>query len=67
MKKITRKQIERNRYQGNSIVDYHRSYCDLHSCCDECNPKVRFICKIKCKLTTLVNHIILKEVDRNVD
>lgn len=65
MKKITRQQLEDNRVQGYHVYGYFKSYCDLHSSCEVCNPKVRFWCKVKNWIEDLQKKIILKEVKGN--
>lgn len=39
-------------------------YCDLNSCCEECNKKVRFLCKVKERLTACQDKIIRKSLDK---
>lgn len=38
-------------------------YCSLISCCEECNPRVRMICKVKKKLTDIQEMIIRNELN----
>ena len=38
-------------------------YCYLNSCCEECNKKVRFWCKVKDKLIKRQEKIIKKTLD----
>lgn len=64
MKKITIEQL--NNYRDITLVNTYRAYCDLHSCCEECNPKVKFLCKIRNGfIDRLARKIILKEVMKN--
>ena len=40
------------------------TYCYLNSCCEECNRKVRFWCKVKDKLIKHQEKIIKKSLDK---
>ena len=46
MKKITKQMMKDYQPMGNRYGTY-RTYCELHGSCDVCNPKVRFLCKVK--------------------
>lgn len=59
-KKITRQMVNDNRHQGYNVYGIFKSYCDLHSSCDECNSRVRFLCKIK----SHIEHIQKRIVDK---
>lgn len=37
-------EIVNSEYKGHSLFD---RYCKLNSCCENCNPKVRFWCKVR--------------------
>lgn len=50
-------QLERN---GRRLFN---TYCGLNSCCEECNKKVRFWCKIKERLVCHQEKIIKKLLD----
>lgn len=55
---ITRKQLEESRRRNGKIYGYKKAFCDLNDCCEVCDKKVRFICKIICFLEDLqVNRI----------
>lgn len=41
-------------------------YCHFNSCCENCNPKVRFWCKVKKRLVKHQEKIIKKELDRRM-
>lgn len=58
--KITRKQLEIARHQGCGVYGYKKAFCDLHDCCEECDKKVRFICKLIAKMEKLQDKRILK-------
>lgn len=60
--KVTRKMLYDGRYQGNSVYGIKKSYCDLHDCCEVCNSRVRFLCKIIQKIEDLQIKIIDKIV-----
>ena len=42
-------------------------YCGLISCCDHCNKKVRFWCKIKCYIQIRQIKIIKKSLNKRGD
>ncbi len=39
-------------------------YCNFNSCCENCNPKVRFWCKVKLKIKKHQEKIITKILDK---
>lgn len=39
-------------------------YCNLNSCCEECNKKIRFWCKVKDHLVDHQEKIIAKLLDK---
>ena len=49
---------ERN---GHRLFDV---YCHLNSCCEECNKRVRFWCKVKDRLITHQDNIIRKMLNK---
>ena len=57
---ITREQLEESRKRGIRIYGYKKAVCDLNDCCEVCDKKVRFICKIICFLEELQIKRILK-------
>ena len=57
---VTREQLEESRRRGCNIYGYKTAFCDLHDCCEACDKKVRFICKIICRLEALQIKRILK-------
>ena len=51
----------------NSELKGHRlfeRYCWLNSCCEECNKKVRFWCKVKDRLIKHQEKIITKSLNK---
>ena len=59
--KMTEKQLQdyRRDNKGN-VYGYKHSYCEFHDCCDYCNKKVRFLCKVISKIEILQEKIIFK-------
>ncbi len=57
---ISREQLEKSRRRGCNIYGYKTAFCDLHDCCEMCDKKVRFVCKIICCLEELQIKRILK-------
>lgn len=65
MKKITKKMMEEYQPMGNRYGTY-RTYCELHGSCDNCNPKVRLLCKIRNRWINYIQEMIIeKEVSKN--
>lgn len=65
MKKITKKMMKDYQPNGNRYGTY-RTYCELHGCCDICNPKVRFLCKVRNNWINSIQEIIIKkEISKN--
>ena len=60
--KVTKQMLHDSRFQGYSVYDIKKGYCNLHNCCEICNPKVRFWCKIIARIEKLQTKIINKEV-----
>ena len=58
--KIDRKTLEESRREGRRVQGYKDAYCQLQSCCEECDRKVRFWCKVIRKIEKLQVKIILK-------
>jgi len=59
--KITRKQLRDACWTSTgSRRGYFAAYCFLHSSCDICNPWVRLLCRLKCKIDALQQAIILR-------
>lgn len=52
-------------YQGRGLF---YKYCHLVSCCEDCNKKIRFWCKVKCKIERtqekLIKKILYKRSDK---
>lgn len=51
----------------NSELIGHRlfnRYCHFNSCCENCNQRVRFWCKVKNRVVNYQEKIIKKELDR---
>ena len=57
---ITRKQLEEARHEQYRIYGYKHAYCELNSCCDGCDKRVRFGCKLINKIEDLQTKRILK-------
>lgn len=65
MKKITKKMMEDYQPNGNRYGTY-RTYCELHGSCNNCNQKVRFLCKVRNRwINDIQEKIIKKEVMKN--
>lgn len=60
--KVTKQMLNESRHLDCSIYDIKKGYCDLHDCCEVCNPKVRFWCNIVSRIEDLQKRIIIKEV-----
>jgi len=58
-KELSADQLNAGRFRGSSIYGTFNSYCFLHGCCEECNRWVRLLCKIKNKIETIQEAIIL--------
>lgn len=58
--KVTRQMLHDSRYQGCSVYDIKKGYCDLHDCCEVCNPRVRFWCEVIKKIEDRQTKIIKK-------
>ena len=46
-----------------NIYGAFQAYCNEHGCCDCCNKRVRFWCKVKCRIEERQTKII-KELRR---
>lgn len=57
---ITRKQLEEARHEQYCIYGYKHAYCKLNSCCENCDKRVRFGCKLINKIEDLQTKRILK-------
>ena len=44
--KVTKQMLYDSRHRRNGIYGIKKGYCDLHDCCEICNPRVRFWCKV---------------------
>ena len=53
--------IVNSEYKGKPLFD---RYCWFISCCDHCNPRVRFLCKVKCKIREHQEKIITKILNK---
>ncbi len=62
--KVTKQMVEESRHQGYSFYGTFKGYCDLHNCCEVCNKKVRFWCKVKVKIEKLQTKIIEKLINQ---
>ena len=43
---MNRTLLEESRHRGSRVYGYKKAYCDLNSCCEHCDVKVRRLCKI---------------------
>lgn len=59
-KQIRWQQIKAER-GGRRLFDV---YCSLNGCCEECNKKVRFWCKVKERIILLQEKIIKRLLDK---
>lgn len=41
-----------------NVYGTFQTYCNEHSCCDDCDRKVRFLCKVKNRIEELQSKII---------
>lgn len=57
---ISREQLEESRRRGGCVYGYKTAFYELHDCCEVCDKKVRFVCKIICCLEELQIKRILK-------
>ena len=60
--KVTKQMLHDSRYYNNSVYGIKKGYCDLHNCCEVCNSKVRFWCRVIDKIEDLQAEIINKIV-----
>ena len=44
--KVTKQMMHDSRFFGYKVYGIKQGYCNLHDCCEICNPKVRFWCKV---------------------
>ena len=44
--KVTKQMLHDSRHRKSGIYGIKKGYCDLHDCCEVCNPRVRFWCKV---------------------
>lgn len=58
--KIDRKTLEANRRDGHRVQGYKDAYCLFQSCCEECDRRVCFWCKVIRKIEKLQVKRILK-------
>lgn len=59
-KKINYNELKNARCKDKNLYDYYKSYCSLMSCCEECNSKIRFWCKVIDKIRDIQKKYILK-------
>lgn len=61
--KVTKQMLYDSRHHKNGIYGIKKGYCDLHDCCEVCNSKVRFWCKVISKIedwqTKIINKIVV--------
>lgn len=46
------------------ITGLFKKYCFLNDCCENCNKKVRFWCKVKVRISKHQEKIITKSLNR---
>lgn len=56
--KVTKQMLNDSRHQGYSVYGIKKGYCDLHDCCEICNPRVRFWCEVIKKIEDRQTKII---------
>ncbi len=61
--KVTKQMVGESRRQGYRIYGVKKGYCDLHDCCDMCNVRVRFWCKIIKRIEDRQTKIIKRIID----
>lgn len=57
-------EIVNSEYKGQPLF---YKYCNLNSCCEDCNKKVRFWCKVKDRIMEHQEKIIRKILDERSD
>lgn len=68
---MTREELEEGRRERDEnlhvvrIYGYKRSYCSLIGCCEECDKRIRFGCKIIHKIEDIQTKRILKICSSN--
>ena len=60
MQNPTLAELEEARRSGYRVWDWFRAYCFLHDCCEICDTRVRFGCKIITGIRRLQTRRILK-------
>ena len=58
--KIDRKTLEEHRHVGCNVYGYKKAYCNTQSCCEKCDKKVRFWCKVISRIEDIQTKRILK-------
>ena len=58
--KVTKQMVRDSMHRSYGVVPIKKAYCDLHDCCEVCNPRVRFWCKVIVKIEDLQTRIINK-------
>ena len=58
--RITRSQLEESRRRGYRVYGYKKAFCDLHSCCEKCDKRIRLLCKLICWIEDIQEKIILR-------
>ena len=61
--RITKQMLHESRHRNNCVYGIKKGYCDLHDCCEICNPKIRFLCKVIGKIEDLQVKVINKIVE----
>lgn len=60
--KVTKQMLNESRHRDHRVYGIKKGYCDLHDCCEICNPKVRFWCKVIARIENLQTKIINREI-----
>ena len=58
--KVTKQMLHDSRHRNNCVYSIKKGYCDLHDCCDICNLKIRFWCKVIRDIEDLQEKVIKK-------
>ena len=57
---MTREELEEGRHRGYKIYGYFLSFCEQQRCCEDCDKRIRFGCKVKRKIEEIQTKRILK-------
>ena len=57
---MTREELEEGRHRGHKTYGYFWSFCEQQRCCEDCDKRIRFGCKVKRKIEDIQINRILK-------